>query len=432
MNIINVILTILGSFINIYMEIIICRKISNSDIQFNYKTLLLFILSAILVSINIIYMNNSFLRLSINYIILFITSKIIFKMSISKNLLCTSICFITSIIVEMVYFILLLKINIPSFSFFENNHLIKMPFSIIVFLTTYYILSTRYFLTIIKKLLAKFNNSIILNIIFIIFLIALFIVDIRNSIVFTSQIYFGSIVLIASLLFFVLLSIYNYIRVKKEIEKSEILLDFMKKYEITIDEYRMYKHEVLNDLLTIKSFKNKKTKEFESTLNQIISIYDKKSIGIKNIHKLPSGLKGIFYFKLNGLEKDNFNIRTNISKNITNISNNINHNNYIILCKSIGILLDNAIEAAGKTTEKYIGIDIYENNNSYTISIENSVQDFININKIYNKNYSTKGASRGFGLYILKNLIAHSNDITLSQTINNNIFKSDLIIKNKH
>ena len=42
------------------------------------------------------------------------------------------------------------------------------------------------------------------------------------------------------------------------------------------DEYRAYKHELLNNLLALKSIKNKNTKEFDSSLDEIISLYNTK------------------------------------------------------------------------------------------------------------------------------------------------------------
>ena len=214
-------------------------------------------------------------------------------------------------------------------------------------------------------------------------------------------------------------------------EKSEQLLNFMSKYEKIIDEGRINKHEMLNNLLFLKSIEDKNSKEFNETLNDLINEYDKKGIGIKNIYNLPSGLKGIFYYKLSGLNEKGFNININISKQISSSLKKIEHKEYLILYKVIGILLDNAVEAAYKTKERIINIDIYKDNKNIIIEINNTFSNKIDFSIINDKNYSSKGKNRGLGLYIVKNLLIRSNIISLEQKLDHNYFISQIIVNKK-
>lgn len=72
------------------------------------------------------------------------------------------------------------------------------------------------------------------------------------------------------------------------------------------------------------------------------------------------------------------------------------------LSRILGILLDNAIEAGEQTYEKKLTLNMHHdyNRNTDIIVISNSVNDTnIDIDKIFNKNYSTKENPSGFGLY---------------------------------
>ena len=63
------------------------------------------------------------------------------------------------------------------------------------------------------------------------------------------------------------------------------------------------------------------------------------------------------------------------------------------------------------------------------IIISNSFNGSIDIKKIKEKNYSSKGKNRGLGLYIVNNLIKNTTNIYLNQYIENDIFNSKLEIK---
>ncbi len=99
------------------------------------------------------------------------------------------------------------------------------------------------------------------------------------------------------------------------------------------------------------------------------------------------------------------------------------------LCRIVGILLDNAIDASRKTMEKFIGVEVYKEKESTIIVIDNSFEGKIDLDQINNKNYSTNGSGRGLGLYILKNTIKKIDNMVFEQSINNNLFTSKIIVK---
>ena len=78
------------------------------------------------------------------------------------------------------------------------------------------------------------------------------------------------------------------------------------------------------------------------------------------------------------------------------------------LARTLGILLDNAIYAASNTKNGKIMLSIYydEKRKQDKIIIANSVSNFnFDIDKIFEKDYSTKSNPSGFGLYEIKKLL---------------------------
>ena len=160
--------------------------------------------------------------------------------------------------------------------------------------------------------------------------------------------------------------------------KYDKLLEFIKKYEEELDNQRTMRHETKNQLLIIKS-KIIDNDTQENIINYIDNTLKDNNKEIKHViyAKLnllpPNGLKGLFYFKISEARKLDINVDINISKNIKNsLLYNLTPITFNQLGKLLGILLDNAIEAAADTKNKIIGIEIYEENNKVKFIISNS------------------------------------------------------------
>ncbi|MEN8077682.1 GHKL domain-containing protein [Clostridioides difficile] len=71
-------------------------------------------------------------------------------------------------------------------------------------------------------------------------------------------------------------------------------------------------------------------------------------------------------------------------------------------------LLNNAIEAAGKSQNKFIEILIEQNDEKYIIKVSNSADNLTKemIPEIDKVRFSTKGKGRGYGLYNIKNIVS--------------------------
>lgn len=97
----------------------------------------------------------------------------------------------------------------------------------------------------------------------------------------------------------------------------------------------------------------------------------------------------------------------------------------------LGILLDNAIEAAKETEEKYVSILFRDSNRNKTqiISIENTYKNKeVNTTKIFEKGVSQKQNHMGMGLWEVKQILKRNNNVNLITSKDEIYFKQNLEI----
>lgn len=228
------------------------------------------------------------------------------------------------------------------------------------------------------------------------------------------------------------MSVKNNIKAKRESNKTETLLKYMTKYEQIIDEERMNRHETLNNLLLLKSIKDKNSVDFDVSMKDIICLYEKNGKEtIKNIGTLPTGLKGILYYKIDNMKKLDIDVMARISNTASPIIEELRGKDYNSVCKILSILLDNANEAACESKEKSVLIDISALDGTLNIIVENSFKDKVNIKKLHNRYYSTKGNGRGLGLFLANKIVKENNNVNLVQKIHGDRFVSEIIVNVK-
>ena len=136
------------------------------------------------------------------------------------------------------------------------------------------------------------------------------------------------------------------------------------------------------------------------------------------------------YYKLNDIDEDKYNVNVNISKQVSINLEKVDHKEYMSLCKIMGIVLDNAIEAMKNSEGKTLNIDVYKEKDNVIIEVDNTFdKSTTDITKIYNKNYSTKGKNRGLGLYLANLLLKNSKYLHMEQRIINEYFNTKIYVK---
>lgn len=226
------------------------------------------------------------------------------------------------------------------------------------------------------------------------------------------------LVIIFAILFFMIIKA----KTKEEFleESNKRLIEYNEKYGQFLDEYKIYKHNIKNKLIGMKVYGNKKIK---ALIDDLLEEETTFSIKNNNLYNLPQGIKGIVAEKL-------YNIKINVI--IENKLKNdpfikLNPKEFNSISESIGICLDNAIEASIETENPIITLELYENKKNIYIKIGNNYTNNIDIDELGDKYYSTKNRGSGLGLFSL-----HRNNLIEEKiSLINDFYYIELKIK-KH
>ena len=162
----------------------------------------------------------------------------------------------------------------------------------------------------------------------------------------------------------------------------------------------------------------------EKAIRRTYEKYNQDEEWVNNISSIPSGLQGIIFLKMQFAEnnKVKFYMDNKIDFEKLDESTAL----YLDTCEVIAICLDNAIEASIDTEEKLICMGLYNDDDCYTINITNSFNNFVDVDKLGEKNYSTKNRNSGIGLNYIANL---NKDIKIKRIISDTNFKTIITIK---
>ena len=238
------------------------------------------------------------------------------------------------------------------------------------------------------------------------------------------------VIMILSLLVYFVFSMYSILRTNK-LEQTAKDLETEKIYNKTLsilhDNIRFFKHDFnnivqviggyidLNDMNGLNKYYQSLLKECK--LNNNLNLLNPQTINNPSIYSL---LNNKYYQALQYGITMNFEIFSDLST--------INFNIYEFT-RILGILLDNAIEAAKETTEKIIEIQFKSDSKKQLFIIENSCADNnISTTKIFEKGYSTKKNNSGIGLWKVHNILSKNTNIDLFTTVKNNKFKQELSV----
>ena len=100
------------------------------------------------------------------------------------------------------------------------------------------------------------------------------------------------------------------------------------------------------------------------------------------------------------------------------------------ICRIAGIIVDNAIEETVKFNkkEREIIISMYIDK-EFIVEVSNRIKDDFDLNKIYEKGYTSKSKGHGYGLSLLKKIVDENEKITNDIKIVNNVFTQIIKIK---
>jgi len=211
------------------------------------------------------------------------------------------------------------------------------------------------------------------------------------------------------------------IRMEEESKRKEEMIEQMNTYtremETLYNSIKSFKHDYKNMLVTMATmieenkidelkdfFYNKICPYSKNMLNDTLQIGDLANIDIAQIKGLIAS-KAVIAQE----EKPPVNFNVEVIGRISEINMDI-----IDLCRVLGIIMDNAIEAARVCEVPNVTIAMFKASNAIVIIVKNNYAgELPNIDQLYGKGYSSKGKDRGLGLTNLKKILDSYNNIYL-------------------
>lgn len=230
----------------------------------------------------------------------------------------------------------------------------------------------------------------------------------------------------------------TYLTLKKNREKNEVenlkkQMDIMNSYTTEVEknyqEMQKFRHDYKNLLLGLKVDR----KEIEINQTYLDEVFDyshqmmdtsvMRFSGISNI-KLTA-LKSLIITKLSQAEQANLNVSFECISPINEI--NLDE---VKLVRTLGILIDNAMEAAAESEQRKLTLLFIDSPESIEITIENSYFGKLPSFKLMStQGFSSKGTGRGLGLANIHEIIKEHPQMEMDHYADNGLFVTSLNIR---
>lgn len=212
----------------------------------------------------------------------------------------------------------------------------------------------------------------------------------------------------------------------------DILLKNLNEYENLLDIQRVLNHENKNQLLVIRGMIDKNETKASEYIDSIIDTqYKDNDAIIYKTNRIPSGgLRGLIYYKILTMKENKIESNLDVDRSLSDLDfNNIPVKTNQDLCKIVGVFLDNAIQAVSDLKKRKIDIYLkYEHNELY-IKVSNNYKGIIELDKIDNSGYTTKGKGHGYGLSLVKGIIRSNDSFKNDREIRGKVFSQIIRLK---
>lgn len=422
----------------VYIEITLTILLSNKLLNLNIskKNMLLFILILPTISNISTFLFSDTIRIVINLIALLIFTTFILKLNLFKGVLIEFLPMLFMLISETIWTNFANIIFNISSDKFATIPLYRLVMSCLdyTFMFLVYTLVKKYNLniTLFDNIDGKAKTILTLN-----FIIGVIAISTQLYLVsfYTAKLpFFITIVGLFSLLAYFTISMYSLANTSKLVATTTSLIqekEHNRILKIAQDDIRGFRHDFSNIICTISGYVHSKDMDgLENYFGQI----QNDVVKVNNLTALtPDIINNPAIYALVTAKYDKAsNLNIKMSVEVFMDLNIINMQIYEFT-RILGILLDNAIEAADECDERnvYVHIRNDQRHNRQLLIIENTYKDKnINTDKIYEKNYSTKPKNTGLGLWEVRQILKRNNNLNLYTTKTERLFKQQLEIYN--
>ena len=98
------------------------------------------------------------------------------------------------------------------------------------------------------------------------------------------------------------------------------------------------------------------------------------------------------------------------------------------ISKVIGVYIDNAIEATSVADLKSILIEVDYEDKKIKFMFSNTYKGILDISKMDNEGYTTKGKGKGYGLSLVKDILYHNKFLHQARELNGRYYVQKLYI----
>lgn len=277
----------------------------------------------------------------------------------------------------------------------------------------------------------KRNKTILISN-FILGIITIFIQNYLNSYYSNIIPLFVTVLSTFSLIAYFLISIYSLTKTtqlqiaNQNLEEAQL---YNKSLKILHDNVRAFKHDFSNIVQAIGGYVGTNDIEglkvyYSQLLGDCQKVNNLSTLNPDVINNPP--IYSILTSKYHTADELGIKINLEVFLNLNTINMKIYE-----FTRILGILMDNAIEASRECDKKIINVEIRKDFkvNRQLLIIENTyTEKDINIDKIFEKGYSSKPNNTGLGLWEVRQILKKNNNLNLYTTKNDEFFRQQLEI----
>ena len=424
---------IVGSIIQSITVLIFIKKImypKNSKKFITIEDVILFLIFTVVISLIYGAEYNGINPLAF-FIIMVLGLVFIYKFNFSKSFLCSGLfmvfLFLSDLIVSIIF------VCLSTIETIRSNLFYMIISNLSVGTIEIGLISIK---KVKNKLIAIIESNENKKSVEVVAFITLLIAALCISIYVLSENYTPSKMFLAGIIAVVIFMILTLIFFKEKYEKDKIvnrydqLFEYVQTFEEWMDNESMNIHESKNQLATLRDIvkRNKKAVEYiDDIIKERINTEGKNFQKLKYIPK--GGLKGLLYYKITIAENNDISLFIDVSKDIGENLVKLNIDENKMLCRFVGIFFDNAIEAAKDSQKKMISCEIYVSGGNIIIAISNTFSGTVELEKVNQNGYSTKGKGRGKGLYLANKFSKNYDVFSLESRIINDYYVQKITIK---